>query len=84
MWAWDKLALLQKVLQSTPPETAPWILYVEPNAVSSEMALTFPFEVYTGKHWISTGDMQDLMGGSTSKSCKCACPIVTSLSEKSI
>lgn len=68
MWAWNKVALLQKVLRDTPPETAPWILYMEPNAIFSEMAPTFPFEVYAGKHWVSNGDMQGLLGGSAGES----------------
>jgi hypothetical protein len=54
--AWNKVALLQKVLKETPPERAPWILYMKPDTIIDDIAFTFPFEMYQGKDWVSVGD----------------------------
>ena len=63
MWAWNKVALLQKVLRETPPERAPWILYMQPDTIIDDIAFTFPFEMYQDKHWISVGEAQSVLNG---------------------
>jgi len=63
MWAWNKVALLQKVLKETPPERAPWILYMQPDTIIDDIAFTFPFEMYQDKHWISVGEAQSVLNG---------------------
>lgn len=63
MWAWNKVALLQKVLKETPPERAPWILYMQPDTIIDDIAFTFPFEMYQDKHWVSVGEAQSVLNG---------------------
>ena len=63
MWAWNKVALLQKVLKETPPERAPWILYIQPDTIVDDIAFTFPFEMYQDKHWVSVGEAQSVLNG---------------------
>ena len=63
MWAWNKVALLQKVLKETPPERAPWILYMQPDTIIDDTAFTFPFDLYQGKHWVSVGDANSVKQG---------------------
>ncbi len=63
IWAWNKLALLQKVLRETPPQTASWILYMRPDTMINDITTSFPFEMYEGRHWVSVGDMQSVLNG---------------------
>ena len=63
MWAWNKVALLQKVLRETPPERAPWILYIQPDTIVDDIAFTFPFEMYQDKHWVSVGKAESVLNG---------------------
>ena len=63
MWAWNKVALLQKVLKETPPERAPWILYMQPDTIIDDIAFTFPFEMYQDKHWVSVGQAESVLNG---------------------
>ncbi len=63
MWAWNKVALLQKVLKETPPERAPWILYMQPDTIIDDIAFTFPFEMYQDKHWVSVGKAESVLNG---------------------
>lgn len=63
MWAWNKVAVLQKVLKETPPERAPWILYMQPDTIIDDVAFTFPFEMYQDKHWVSVGNADSVMSG---------------------
>lgn len=63
MWAWNKVALLQKVLRETPPQTAPWILYMRPDTMINDITITYPFEMYKGRHWVSVGDTQSILDG---------------------
>ena len=63
MWAWNKVALLQKVLKETPPERAPWILYMQPDTIIDDIAFTFPFEMYQDKHWVSVGNAESVLNG---------------------
>lgn len=57
------MALLQKVLKETPPESAPWILYMQPDTIIDDIAFTFPFEMYQGKDWVSVGDANSAKQG---------------------
>ena len=63
MWAWNKVALLQKVLKETPPERAPWILYMQPDTIIDEISFSFPFEMYQDKHWVSVGSAESVLNG---------------------
>lgn len=63
IWTWNKVALLQKVLKETPPERAPWILYMQPDTIIDDIAFTFPFEMYQGKDWVSVGDANSAKQG---------------------
>ena len=63
MWAWNKVALLQKVLKETPPERAPWILYMQPDTIIDEISFSFPFEMYQDKHWVSVGNAESVING---------------------
>lgn len=63
MWAWNKVALLQKVLRETPPERAPWILYMQPDTIIDEISFSFPFEMYQDKHWVSVGNAESVING---------------------
>ncbi len=63
IWTWNKVALLQKVLKETPPESAPWILYMQPDTIIDDIAFTFPFEMYQGKDWVSVGDANSAKQG---------------------
>ncbi len=69
MWAWNKVALLQKVLRETPPERAPWILYIQPDTIVDDIAFTFPFEMYQDKHWVSVGKAESVLNGWASGGC---------------
>ena len=57
------MALLQKVLKETPPESVPWILYMQPDTIIDDIAFTFPFEMYQGKDWVSVGDANSAKQG---------------------
>ena len=63
MWAWNKVGLLQKVLRETPPQTAPWILYMRPDTMINDIIISYPFEMYEGRHWVSVGDTQSILNG---------------------
>ena len=69
MWAWNKVALMRKVLAEMPPERAPWILYMQPDTIIDDIAFTFPFEMYQGKEWVSVGTAESVLQGWASGAC---------------
>ena len=69
MWAWNKVALMRKVLAEMPPERAPWILYMQPDTIIDDIAFTFPFEMYQGKDWVSVGTSESVLQGWASGAC---------------
>ena len=54
---------MQRVLAETPPERAPWILYMQPDTIIDDIAFTFPFEMYAGKDWVSVGSEESVLKG---------------------
>lgn len=60
---------MQRVLAETPPERAPWILYMQPDTIIDDIAFTFPFEMYAGKDWVSVGDADSVLKGWASGAC---------------
>jgi hypothetical protein len=63
VWAWNKVGLMRKVLAEIPPESAPWILYMQPDTIIDDIAFAFPFEMYHGKDWVSVGMADSVLQG---------------------
>ncbi len=47
--AWEKIRLVQRLMQDGTSAEGEWILYMEPDVLFDEIAFTFPFDMYAGQ-----------------------------------
>jgi hypothetical protein len=60
---WNKVGMLRKLLQETPPQRAEWILFMQPDSFIDDISFTFPFESYRDKDLILIGNATQLRNG---------------------
>lgn len=60
-YEWNQIAMVRQLLETTPAHVAEWILYMDSEAIFSDPAVEFPFEMYGGRDIILTGAAVGIM-----------------------
>ena len=60
---WNKVSFIKKLLDTTDPSDAEWILYMEDDTIIDAPGFTLPFEFYAGKDIILLGNPATIRAG---------------------
>lgn len=60
---WNKLTMIRKVMDATPPEVAEWILWMDSDTVIFNTSLLPRFDAYEGKNFVVWGQEEKLKEG---------------------
>ena len=60
---WNKVGMIRKILEDTPPERAEWIVYMQPETFFDDTTFAIPFDSYRDKDLILIGNQTALRNG---------------------
>lgn len=60
---WNKVSFIKKLLDTTDPTDAEWILYMEADTIIDAPGFTLPFEFYSGKDIVLLGNPAKIRAG---------------------
>ena len=78
---WNKVGMLRKIMEDTPPERAEWIVYMQPETFFDDTTFAIPFDSYRDKDLVLIGNQTALrdgkMRGAQASRCAQHCCIMT-------
>ena len=60
---WNKVGMLRKIMEDTPPERAEWIVYMQPETFFDDTTFAIPFDSYRDKDLVLIGNQTALRDG---------------------
>lgn len=60
---WNKVSFIKKILDTTDPSDAEWILYMEADTIIDAPGFTLPFEFYAGRDIVLLGSPTSIRAG---------------------
>ena len=60
---WNKVGMMRKILEDTPPERAEWIVHMQPETFFDDTTFSIPFDSYRDKDLILIGNQTALRSG---------------------
>lgn len=60
---WNKVGMMRKILEDTPPERAEWIVHMQPETFFDDTTFAIPFDSYRDKDLILIGNQTALRSG---------------------
>ena len=60
---WNKVGMIRKIMEDTPPERAEWIVYMQPETFFDDTTFAIPFDSYRDRDLILIGNQTALLQG---------------------
>lgn len=60
---WNKVGMIRKIMEDTPPERAEWIVYMQPETFFDDTTFAIPFDSYRDRDLILIGNQTALRQG---------------------
>ena len=70
---WNKVGMMRKILEDTPPERAEWIVHMQPETFFDDTTFSIPFDSYRDKDLILIGNQTALRSGQMRGESLCLC-----------